>query len=98
MSHPGRVVPGAVRTVPGRRWRAPTPQRSSAVRELLVRLGAAPDSEVGGPYEVWRVRLGRVVFTGYSTGTIYCAGGSEPELSFVYQKIGELLGDGEGGR
>jgi len=40
-----------------------------------------------GDREIWRVRLGKAVFTGYGTGTVYCTGGEEPELGFVYQQI-----------
>ncbi len=72
---------------PGRSWRGLPPHRLTAVRELLLRAGGVADSDVTGPYEAWRIRLGRAVFTGYSTGTVYCGGGSEPELEFLYGRL-----------
>ncbi|MGI0150077.1 MAG: hypothetical protein ACREDF_11180 [Thermoplasmata archaeon] len=37
------------------------------------------------------MRLDKVVFTGYRTGSIYCNGGTIPELPFLYQSISEVL-------
>jgi hypothetical protein len=46
---------------------------------------------VTNPHEAWRVRIEKVVFTGYRSGTIYCNGGAIPELSFLYTSISEVL-------
>ncbi len=59
------------------------------IQDLLLRAGAAPDRRLTGPGEAWRVRLGGTVFTGYESGTIFCTGGDEPELGFLYQRITE---------
>ena len=60
---------------------------------MLLYSGGSEDEELKGESEIWRVRLGRAVFTGYGTGTIYCNGTREPELLFVYGRINGLLGD-----
>lgn len=58
---------------------------------MLLHSGAVADRNPVGNSELWRVRLGRAVFTGYGTGTIYCNGAYEPELGFVYNRIERLL-------
>lgn len=73
--------------VPGRTWRAVPAALSFEIRNHLVHIGGSEDRRLHGEREIWRVRLGKAVFTGYGTGTVYCAGGIEPELSFVYQQI-----------
>ena len=72
-------------------WRGVAEIANSDVRALLARAGAVEDSDVHGNAEAWRTRLGRAVFTGYSTGTIYCNGGAEPELSFLYLQIDHIV-------
>jgi len=63
---------------------------SIQIRNLLVHAGGSQDREVCGVGETWRVRIGSAVFTGYRTGTIFCPGGYEPELPFLYSKLDEL--------
>lgn len=58
---------------------------------MLLRSGGYEDENLKGNSELWRVRVGRAVFTGYETGTIYCNGAHEPELQFVYDRIDDLL-------
>lgn len=88
-SMPSTVGPSA--RTPPRSWRGVPEDRSLAVRDLLIRIGATADTGLSGQSEVWRVRLGNATFTGYGTGTIYCTGGAEPELGFLYEKIASLL-------
>ena len=76
--------------VPGRTWREISISTSFEIRNLLLWVGGAPDRGLEGNQEIWRVRLGKAVFTGYGTGTVYCNGGNEPNLAFLYQKIGDL--------
>lgn len=76
---------------PSRTWRTATAAASLEVRDLLTRAGGVEDKDLAGDRETWRVRLGKTVFTGYDTGTIYCTGGREPELQFLYQRIAGLL-------
>ena len=38
------------------------------------------------------MRIDKVVFTGYRSGTIYCNGGNIPELPFLYKSISGVLG------
>ena len=59
---------------------------------MRVRRGGLLDRELRNPHELWRIRIERVVFTAYTSGTVYCSGGSLPELSFLYQSISEVLG------
>lgn len=59
---------------------------------MLIRRGAIQDRELSNPHELWRVRIERVVFTAYTSGTLYCSGGNLPELSFLYASISNLLG------
>jgi hypothetical protein len=73
-----------------RTWREIPPARSRAIRDLLVQMGGVPDAQTRGTHESWRVRLGRAVFTGYTTGTVYCTGGDEPELDFLYTQVERL--------
>jgi hypothetical protein len=58
----------------------------------LIRRGAAEDKELKNPSEAWRVRIDKVVFTGYQSGSIYCTGGNIPELPFLYRSISDELG------
>ena len=58
----------------------------------MVRVGGVEDQDLRGNSEVWRVRLGKVVFTGYKPGTIFCNGAAEPELGFLYQQVDTLVG------
>ncbi len=83
----GEALPGRGVRVPPRTWAHISPVLSTEIRDLLLRVGAAADPRLAGPGEAWRVRLGGAVFTGYATGTIYCTGGLEPELGFIYQRI-----------
>lgn len=59
---------------------------------MLIRRGAIQDRELSNPHELWRVRIERVVFTAYTSGTLYCSGGNLPEMSFLYASISNLLG------
>ena len=59
---------------------------------MLIRRGGVEDRELKNPSEAWRVRIEKVVFTGYRSGSIYCNGGSIPELPFLYQSISHELG------
>lgn len=78
--------PGSPKT-----WRKVSQPKSFGIRDLLLKSGGVEDQELTGNAELWRVRLGRAVFTGYGTGTIYCNGVREPELLFVYGRISSLL-------
>lgn len=66
-------------------------QISDEIRGLLTKAGGVEDRILKGNQEVWRVRIGKSVFTGYQTGSVYCTGGSEPELGFLYQRIDALV-------
>ena len=66
----------------------------AVIRELLIRRGALEDRDLSNPHEAWRGRIDRVVFTGYRSGTIYCTGGTIPELPFLYASIAEILARG----
>jgi hypothetical protein len=76
----------------GRTWKGATPQALVKVRDLLLRRGAVEDKDLRNTHEAWRVRIDASVFTGYRSGTIYCSGGSIPELFFLYKSISEILG------
>lgn len=76
----------------GRTWRHASPDQLGRVRELLLRRGAVEDKDLKNPAEAWRVRIDKVVFTGYRSGSIYCNGGNIPELPFLYKSISEVLG------
>lgn len=56
-----------------------------------MRRGATPDKDLRNPSELWRVRIERVVFTAYTSGTLYCNGGDLPELPFLYETISRIL-------
>ncbi len=62
------------------------------MRDLLVRRGGTADKELKNPSELWRVRIERVVFTAYASGTLYCNGGDLPELAFLYESVSKALG------
>ena len=62
------------------------------MRDLLVRRGGSADRDLRSPNELWRIRIERVVFTAYTSGTLYCNGGDIPELPFLYRSISEALG------
>ncbi len=76
----------------GRTWKHASREQLVAIRNLLVRRGATADKDLSSPHELWRVRLERVVFTAYTSGTLYCNGGVLPELGFLYESIERLLG------
>ncbi len=76
----------------GRTWKHASPEGLAAVRGLLVRRGGILDKEQTNPHELWRVRIERVVFTAYTSGTLYCSGGNLPELGFLYESISRTLG------
>ena len=38
------------------------------------------------------MRIEKIVFTGYRSGSIYCNGGNIPELPFLYKSISDVLG------
>jgi hypothetical protein len=76
----------------GRSWKHASPQGLAAVRGMLIRRGAILDKELSSAHELWRVRIERVVFTAYTSGTLYCSGGNLPELSFLYESISTMLG------
>lgn len=80
---------GGRATIPPRTWREIAPAVLAEVHDLLCRAGARDDPEVRGEGEAWRVRLDRTVVTAYRRGTIYCSGGTAPELGFLYEKIEE---------
>jgi len=84
----------ACRSVQGRTWKGATPEAVARVRELLLRRGAIEDKDLKNPHEAWRVRIEKTVFTGYRSGSIYCNGGRLPELSFLYESISNLVGQG----
>ncbi len=77
----------------GRTWKNVAPDALARVRELLIRRGGTPGTELKNPFEAWRVRIDAAVFTGYTTGTITCNGGELPELDFLYRSISEIVGD-----
>jgi hypothetical protein len=68
------------------------PEALEQVRRLLLRRGGVEDRGLKNPYEAWRVRIERSVFTGYRGGTIYANGGDLPELSFLYKSISNVVG------
>lgn len=76
----------------GRTWKRASQDRLIAVRALLVRRGGITDRELRNPNELWRVRIERVIFTAYTSGTLYCSGGNLPELPFLYESISRALG------
>ncbi len=76
----------------GRTWKGADPADLAKVRALLVRRGAVLDRERTNPHELWRVRIERVVFTAYTSGTLYCSGGNLPEMGFLYDSISRVLG------
>jgi len=76
----------------GRTWKGASPEALAKVREILLRRGAVEDKDLKNPAEAWRVRIDKVVFTGYRSGSIYCSGGQIPELTFLYNSISALLG------
>lgn len=76
----------------GRSWKGATPEALTKLRAILIRRGAIEDKELTNPHEFWRVRIERVVFTAYRSGTLHCSGGNLPELSFLYTTISEILG------
>ncbi len=76
----------------GRSWKHASPDGLVKVRAMLIRRGGIQDKELSNPHELWRVRIERVVFTAYTSGTVYCSGGNLPELSFLYSSISSLLG------
>ena len=78
----------------GRTWRGATPDNLARLREILIRRGAVEDKELANPHELWRVRIERVVFTAYRSGSLYCNGRALPELPFLYRTISEVLGVG----
>lgn len=86
--------PTACRSVQGRTWKGATPDALARVRELLLRRGAIEDKDLKNPHEAWRVRIEKTVFTGYRSGSIYCNGGHLPEISFLYESISNLVGQG----
>lgn len=77
----------------GKTWRNASSEDLAKVREMLRRRGAVEDNDLKNPAEAWRVRIEKVVFTGYRRGTIYCNGGNIPELLFLYKSISVLLGE-----
>ena len=79
------------RAMRGRSWKRASPDALGRVRSLLIRRGAVEDRELSNPHELWRVRIERVVFTAYTTGTLYCSGGNLPELAFLYESISQAL-------
>lgn len=76
----------------GRSWKRASPEDLAKVRAMLIRRGAIQDKELSNPHELWRVRIERVVFTAYASGTLYSSGGNLPELSFLYDSISQILG------
>ena len=76
----------------GRTWKGASPDGLAKLREVLLRRGAVEDKQLKNPHELWRVRIERVVFTAYRSGSLYCNGGALPELSFLYRTISEVLG------
>lgn len=79
------------RGIPDKTWREVPLPTSFEVRNLLSKVGTGLDSELRGESELWRARLGSSVFTGYQNGTIYCTGGLEPDLQFIYLRIDEKV-------
>jgi len=75
----------------GKTWKHAAPEELAKVRDLLIRRGAVADNNLTNPHEVWRVRIDRIVFTGYRNGSIYCNGGDIPELPFLYASISEAV-------
>lgn len=78
----------------GQTWKGARVEDLSKVREVLLRRGGTADKELRNPHELWRVRIERVVFTAYTSGTLYCNGGDIPELPFLYRSISEILNVG----
>ncbi len=76
----------------GRTWRRASRDQLAAIRDILVRRGATADKDLSSPHELWRVRIEHVVFTAYTSGTLYCNGGGLPELAFLYESIERVLG------
>jgi hypothetical protein len=78
-------------TVQGKTWKGASPSALAEVRNLLIRRGGIEDRDLKNPHEAWRIRIENSVFTGYVSGTIYCNGGSIPELTFLYKSISDAL-------
>lgn len=76
----------------GRSWKGASLEDLAKVRAMLIRRGAIQDKELSNPHELWRVRIERVVFTAYTSGTLFCSGGNLPELSFLYETVSHTLG------
>lgn len=72
-------------------WRGAKLQKLLQARDLLVRRGGVADRQLHSPHELWRVRIERVVFTAYTSGTLHCSGGALPELPFLYRSLSEVL-------
>lgn len=89
-----RFLPPAadVPAMQGRSWKHASPEALRSVRAILIRRGAVEDKVLSNPHELWRVRVERVVFTAYTSGTLYCSGGNLPELAFLYESISKVLG------
>jgi hypothetical protein len=79
------------RGVPTRTWREVPLPTSFEVRNLISKVGGGLDRDLRGENELWRARLGSSVFTGYQNGTIYCTGGLEPDLQYIYLRIDEKV-------
>jgi hypothetical protein len=78
--------------VQGKTWKGARPEALTEIRSILIRRGGVEDKELKNPHEAWRIRIENSVFTGYRSGTIYCNGGSIPELPFLYKSISDVLG------
>jgi hypothetical protein len=76
---------------PSRTWRNLPLSTLFEISNLLTKSGGVRDERLAGDREIWRVRIGGSVFTGYGTGTVFCTGGYEPEIGFVYQRIDSLV-------
>jgi hypothetical protein len=62
--------PRARGSIAFRTWKGRPVSKRLEVRDLHTGAGAVEDCELSGNQEIWRVRLGRSVFTAYATGTL----------------------------
>jgi len=75
-----------------KKWKIPE-NKLNEIKDLLLNNGATED-KVSNEHEIWRVRIGKSVFTLYSSGTLFNNQATSEEVLKLRDEISSITGSG----
>ncbi|MCX7836619.1 MAG: hypothetical protein N2323_01490 [candidate division WOR-3 bacterium] len=75
----------------GRKWFV-NKKKAEKIKSLLIQKGGE-EEKINSPYEIWRIKLKDIIFTYYSTGTLYSTLTKESkEVIDIWEEINKIAG------